>query len=337
MSEQENQRSTRSPVSWIVMVLSFTALGVAGYAVFLWQGSAGNVMSINQDIAALSQSLKAQDSTRRDEQEAFSLLQRTQEENLEQLRSHLDAAVQQLQQDRQTTRSDWFLAEVEYLLRIANQRVLMDKDPASAIALLQAADQILAENNTNSHSLRSTIAQDMANLQAAERLDVAGIYLAIAAQIRLVDGLQRTVHRFAPEIPEKARGTPTETGIWSTVSHLGDRFTSVLLRYVDFRRTTDKISPILPPDEEYYLRQNLILSLQQAQMGLLRERPVVFSTSFSDASAWLGEYFDPDHPITLAMQAVFEELQAVNVTYDLPDASASLREVRALSRSQVGQ
>jgi len=336
MAEQENQRSTRSAISWIAMLLSLTALGVAGYTVFLWQGSTGNVASINQEIEALGQRLKVHDSTRRDAQDAFSRFQRTQEENLEQLRSHLDGVVQQLQQDRQTTRGDWLLAEVEYLLRIANQRVLMDKDPASAIALLQAADQILAEN-TGSHNLRSTIAQDMANLQAVERLDVAGIYLAIAAQIRLVDGLQRTEYRFAPEIPVMTVDSPVETGIWSKVTHLGDRFASVLLRYVDFRRTSEKISPILPPDEEYYLRQNLILSLQQAQMGLLRERPTVFSTSLADASAWLLEYFDPDHPRTLAMQAALDELQAVNVAYDLPDVSASVQEVRELSRSQAAQ
>ena len=336
MAEQENQRSTRSVISWIAMLLSLTALGVAGYAVFLWQGSTGDVASVNQDIEALSQRLKAHESTRRDAEEAYVRLQRNQEENLEQLRTHLDGVVQELQQDRQTTRSDWLLAEVEYLLRIANQRVLMDKDPASAIALLQAADQILAENAGN-HNLRSTIAQDMANLQAVERLDVAGIYLAIAAQIRLVDELQRTEYRFAPVIPTMTEDSPVETGIWSKVTHLGERFTSVLLRYVDFRRTTEKISPILPPEEEYYLRQNLILSLQQSQMGLLRERPTVFSTSLADANAWLQEYFDPDHPVTLAMQAVFDELQAVNVAYELPDVSASVQEVRALSRSQAAQ
>ena len=336
MAEQENQHSTRSALSWIAMLLSLAALGVAGYVGFLWQESAGDVASVNQDIEALSQRLKAHDNTRLDAAEAFSGLQRSQEENLEQLRTHLDSVVQQLQQDRQTTRGDWLLAEVEYLLRIANQRVLMDKDPGSAIALLQAADQILLEN-TGSHNLRSTIAQDMANLQAVEQLDVTGIYLAIAAQIRLVDELQRTEYRFAPELPLMTENTPGETGFWSKVTHLGDRFTGVLLRYVDFRRTTEKISPILPPDEEYYLRQNLILSLQQAQMGLLRERPTVFSTSLADASDWLREYFDPDHPVTLAMHAVFDELQAVNVTYDLPDVSASVQAVRALSRSQVAQ
>lgn len=336
MAEQENQRSTPFLSGWIAILLSLTALVAAGYTVYLWRESTEDLATVNKDIEALSQRLNQNDSAGRAAEVTFTQLRRTQDENLEQLRTHLDSVLQQLQQDRQTTRDDWLLAEVEYLLRIANQRVLMDKDPASAIALLQAADQILAENIA-SHSLRAAIAQDLANLQAVETLDVAGIYLSIAAQIRLVDELQRPEYRFSPVLPTMTEDVLVETGIWSTLTQLGDRFTCVLLRYVDFRRTTEKIRPILPPDEEYYLRQNLILSLQQAQMGLLRERPDVFSTSLADASAWLREYFDPDHPVTHAMQEVFGELQVLNVTYDLPDVSASVQEVRALSRSQAAQ
>ena len=87
MAEQENQRSSRSASSWIAMLLSLAALVVAGFVGFLWQESTGDVASINKDIAALSQRLKAHDSTRGNTEEAFTQRQRTQEDNLEQLRS----------------------------------------------------------------------------------------------------------------------------------------------------------------------------------------------------------------------------------------------------------
>ena len=42
-------------------------------------------------------------------------------------------------------REDWLLAESEYLLRLASQRLLMDRDVPSAIALIQSADDTLAD------------------------------------------------------------------------------------------------------------------------------------------------------------------------------------------------
>ena len=102
---------------------------------------------------------------------------------------------------------------------------------------------------------------------------------------------------------------------------------------MDFRRDTEQLVPILPPSEEYYLRQNLVLNLHQAQMGLLREKSDVFAVSLADALSWLNRFFDSEHAVTIAMKDTLVELQGVEVGRDLPDVSASLQEVRKLSRS----
>src|SRR5690606_5363670 len=44
-----------------------------------------------------------------------------------------------------TTREDWLLAEAEYLLRLANQRILTERQTANALSLMVTADDILKE------------------------------------------------------------------------------------------------------------------------------------------------------------------------------------------------
>ena len=88
--------------------------------------------------------------------------------------------------------------------------------------------------------------------------------------------------------------------------------------------------PILPPDEEYYLRQNLILKLQMAQLALLREKQQVFQSNVAEAVDWLDRYFKNSDELTIAMRQSLEELRSVDVLRKLPDVSRSLREVRQL-------
>jgi uncharacterized protein HemX len=99
---------------------------------------------------------------------------------------------------------------------------------------------------------------------------------------------------------------------------------------VDYRRDGIEVTPILPPAEEYYLRQNLILKLQMAQIALLDNNGEIFSTSLQECKAWIEKYFDAGDSTTSAMQTGLDELMTINVQQELPDVSDSLREVRAL-------
>ena len=55
----------------------------------------------------------------------------------------IDSHDRRLRSLTSTTTDDWRLAEVEYLLRLANQRILISKDSVTALGLLATADQIL--------------------------------------------------------------------------------------------------------------------------------------------------------------------------------------------------
>ena len=103
-----------------------------------------------------------------------------------------------------------------------------------------------------------------------------------------------------------------------------------VLNSVDYRRDGVAITPLLPPKEEYYLRQNLILKFEMAQLALLRNDQPVYHTSLSEAKLWIVKHFVETDPRTVALVTALDQLVEVEVARSLPNISGSLRAVRGL-------
>lgn len=229
-----------------------------------------------------------------------------------------------------TRPKDWLFAEVEYLVRMANQRALMESDAASALTLLQAADQIVRDaEGLTAHGLRAALAGDIAALKSAEAPDVQGIYLELSALDNQVSLLKRSLPEFAAEEDAEVLAGPGGSALDRAAQVFREAGTR-LSGLVDFRRGDVEIKPILPPEEAYYLRQNLALNLKMAQLALLEGNQVMFDQSLAAADAWVAEHFDADDGASRAMRNALQRLAGVQISYELPDISASLNEARAL-------
>jgi uroporphyrin-3 C-methyltransferase len=337
-TKSKSTPKSRSSVGVVIAVfLSLVAIGVASYPTFvlytqqasdpvgemtsrvtaLQQEQEGGISQVNSSLDSLSGKLTG--------------LERNQSAALKSLQQALESDIADLQSaDGGTTSQDWLLAEVEYLLRMANQRVLMERDPAGALGLIEAADSIIADSQgLTAFSLRQAMATDMARLEAVEVLDKEGLYLRLSALTGQVNSLKQHELAYVPptEAAELSAQEPTILGgMMAFVSKVFIRITSL----VDYRRDGIDVTPILPPDQEYYLRQNLILKLQMAQIALLDNNGEIFSLSLQECKAWIEKYFDAGDNTTIAMQTALDELMTINVQEELPDVSGSLREIRAL-------
>jgi uncharacterized protein HemX len=98
---------------------------------------------------------------------------------------------------------------------------------------------------------------------------------------------------------------------------------------VDFRRDDVEVKRILPPEEEYFLRQNLVLKLQIAQMALLEGNQSVLQSALGEALVWVSDSFDKENPRTVAVIKSITRLSALQVSVDLPDITSSLRAARS--------
>lgn len=231
-----------------------------------------------------------------------------------------------------TTTDDWKLAEAYYLTRLAGQRLLMERDTGSALALLQSADRIVRNYpDPDLHPVRSALADDIAALKLADSVDRQGIYLEIAAVSRQIDDLQVSEPvNFQPqenqastleEAPPRVDGDNGE-GIWQSVKQ---SFAQALSKLEDFVRVSHHdraIRPIMSPDQQLYLRSSVYTALDTAQLALMREQPEIYRASLGEAQDLLRELY-ADSEQRDRILAELSELKDSNITQALPDISDS--------------
>jgi uroporphyrin-3 C-methyltransferase/uroporphyrinogen III methyltransferase/synthase len=94
-------------------------------------------------------------------------------------------------------------------------------------------------------------------------------------------------------------------------------------------RTVDNPDALmLSPSESYFVRENLKLRLLNARLALLSRNEGTFRDDLNTAQQQLVKYFDTKARSTQAAQALLRQVQANNVTIDVPDLSESLNAVR---------
>ena len=344
--------STKSGAGLIVsfgMLISILALVVAGYAAYLIYESSSelkeartSVRSLEIELAnlkrtsdqkieqlsvALEQTTASISQIREAENTAIADLGASFEVATEQLRTELRA---ELNEGLGTSGEDWLLAEVEYLIRLANQRVLMERDVSGALSLLSSADEIVEQTSgIAAYELRESLAYDIANLKAVSDLDTDGIFLSLSAMASQVPELRRKQPELSPPTQIQVENGEAQNYYQQFLSLVNNIFGRVL-NSVDYRRDGVAITPLLPPKEEYYLRQNLILKFEMAQLALLRNDQPVYQTSLSEAKLWIVKHFVETDPRTVALIIALDQLVEVEVDRSLPNISGSLRAVRGL-------
>ncbi len=220
-----------------------------------------------------------------------------------------------------TDRADWLLAEAQYLLRLANQRLIMADDVVAAKALLISADGILVElQDISLHDVRAAVAADLAAVRAIPRRDIQGMYLDLAALIEQADTL---VIFQLPEDVSRLPLQPAEN--WR--ERLQQGYEEALIKlsdYVIIRRRDVPMDALMDPQWEGLVRQNLRMLLEQAQVALLSTNQVLFRESLARANHWVTEFFAADEAAAKALAEAIKALGKKDISVEMPDISRSL-------------
>ncbi len=323
--------------SWlsIVLLLLFLCLAfVVAYVIYFGQQTlsaqsqkiSAVESSISQGNNALQQNLVALSQTQQSAIEKLNGDLRNTRRTVDEMSQRILAQGKRLNAMTDTSRNDWLLAEAEYLLKLANQRVRIERSPVGAQALLEEADNILRDLDEPSlYPARRAIAKDLAALKLLNKIDVEGIYLALLA---LTDQANTIPIRVAPSKREMAEqqnavAQTNERSFWQTVSESWQGFTQSFKDYVRVVHHDEKPKALLPVQDEVYLQQNLRLMLERAQLALLREQQDIYTTSLAQADQWLQEYYNTSEKLDKFRQAL-AALQEKTIVQDLPDISQSL-------------
>jgi len=337
----ESPAGRSSSLGNIVSVLiGLVAVVMASYSVFVvyQQEQASKLKdaanaNLEQQIATIRGTLEQQrlatESADKEIEERLLVRLQDHQKTVQELATEVSASLADVAQDLGTSGEDWLLAEAEYLIRLGSQRVMMEADPEGAIALYEAADTIVRDaEGVVAFELRQALAADIVSLKGVSDLDVDGLFVKISALINQIDLLKhRQLQYIAVENADPVEEPQNLLArLVQFAASAGDRLSGL----VDYRTEGGVVTPILPPKEEYYLRQNLVMKLQLAQLGLLRSDQRIFSASLQETSEWIDRYFDREDGTTKAVQETISAISLVNIEREMPDVSASLREVRKL-------
>jgi uroporphyrin-3 C-methyltransferase len=329
----EQPKRSSGGKNWLAAIALLLAVAAIAISAYQWQLGFNSQQQLAVELATLDSRVDSQAQDGRTVQRAIDrqtevvrLQQEKLLEQINQLKQQLNSQHKRILSLSTTDRNDWLLAEAEYLIRLANQRLLMGKEITGAKDLLIAAADIIKELDDSAlHSVRKALANDVATLNAANKLDVEWLYLRLGAAAQQIDQLRLF------EAPVLSAEAVEET----TPDNWQQRFLSglevaweKLKTYLQIRRRDEIYQPALAPEYEAAVRQNVRLMLEQGQMALLAGKQRLYEDSLNKASHWIKTYYTLDASASQAVLASIDDLKQQQVEIVLPDISASLRALK---------
>lgn len=231
----------------------------------------------------------------------------------------------------------WKLQEIESLLLAANERLLLYQSPEDAVQALQLASQRLgALNDPRLFKVRERVADEIAALQALPNPDIEGLSLSLSSLIQQVPKLP-----LASRVPQDypgAGGTEGQPDLpqrpWR---HFLDSLRQALEGMLTIRRTDAEHRPLLPPRQEFFLQQNLLLKLQSARLALLQRQTETYSDDLASAQQWLRRFFDTDDAAVAGAIDQLGQMRKVQLSWQAPDITGSLTALHRFMREQRKQ
>lgn len=317
-------------------VAAVVAIALAGVAGLAWLDTRNGAEALRSEItkrlvdeeAALAQA-KARDSDQTgDLREAHAKLALL-ETRIGELQAQ-QAALEALYQDIAPSRDEILLTEVEQMLLLASQQLSLAANVPAALAALQLADGRLAgTNRPQLTSLRRALARDMDRLKAVPSVDVPGIAVKLDRALATIDSLPLAQDERLPE-PPPAPAPPDEPSWLSFLRSTWSDLKSVVRIEISDRAA----APLVPPSQQYFLRENLRLRLLAARVALLSRDESSFKSDVAATNAWLKKYFDTRAKAVQALTATLTQIGATVMPAELPDVNESLTALRTLKASR---
>ena len=275
------------------------------------------VVAFNTQLAKLSADTQSQDLVLTD--------------HLRALEDELNRVGNSVKRVEQSSSSEsWLLAEVEFLVKSAGQRILMKEDVAGAVKLLESAEDLIKKLPVEDKGLmnvRVAISQDIASLEVYREVDVPGTYAKISSLGSAIEKLPLVPDTFTDSSADDAE-EPKKKGKKAKPTVLASINDSLAGYMVIRRHDTEELKMLLSPEQRINLRDSIRLTTEQAQTALLRGDQRTYDQSLANIRKWLHNYFVADNfRVKMAIKKL-DGLTKIQVERDLPDISSSQQELK---------
>ncbi|MEY3220606.1 MAG: uroporphyrin-III C-methyltransferase [Pseudomonadota bacterium] len=320
---------------WVALILLIIVMS-GGISVFqLWQllqQTKQTLTDQTQVSTAQLQQLEQQLQTiKRDVEQQTQYQQRLQQVETQQ--QQLTTAYKTLYQRTRKSgdAEEWSIAEVNYLLQVAQQRLRLEHDIETALLALKAADERLQKAGPLFLSVREQVSKDLQALSQIKIPDISGIVLKLGlfsrqtTNLPLLQGLQGLPTK---ENPPSQKSENPNTNDWSDI---GQRVWLELQKLVTIRYNSQLESGLLSIEQRGLISDMLRLKLENAKTLLLARQTTLFHQELKDLEDWVKHYYDQQDNQVSNLLVELKNMQTLQLIPTLPDISQSLVALQKIS------
>lgn len=312
--EEQNQspgvlKPTRFPLIFFMVFILVVIACALSYLVWQEKTRASPALSDSAEFVALQKQVRQQAEVLHSQQIQLNQLQKK-------------------GSDRAEMRS---LAEVSYLVNLANLNLIAGHDAENAKSLLKMAmEKVALKNNPALAELQKSLESDVSRLSAMASFNIEGTLLEldnINQQIQalsIMPNLEFKAPTSNSEVQKTVEKLPWYKRLLNSLSGLKDLF---VIRHVGANAI-----PLVSPREEVYLKENIQIKLMQAQWAVIHQKPLVYEKNLQEVARWLKTYFHNPKNIQPILERLLK-LQALNVRPDFRGVENSLKILSQLKQS----
>ena len=307
-NQEKTPRSQPKKVGRIFFILIFVILiGGLGLACF-------QLSKINLSLTHIVQNLQQKMTNNQNEmatlQNSMNDLQETVKKSA-MLSQQQEQMINAWQAAQKGNLNKWYVAEAQYLTKLANDNAQFAQNISLAIILLQRAQQTLQNlQDPNLLEIQKSLTNDITHLQSTQPVDVTQLYLKLTALINQVNQLPIPIN------PTKLAEKNTKPEDLSNLPwwKAGLHFTMENLRKVVIvRNIGNQTPPLVLPEEKHFLYQNLHAQLEDVIWSVLHKDQDIYQASLTRAIAWTHQFFDQESSVTKNFLQELQTLQTIHV------------------------
>lgn len=218
-------------------------------------------------------------------------------------------------------KNDWQLTEVEYLMRVAQHKLVLQHDFVGAALTLQAANDKIAETaDPGLLPVRVQLSEEIAALKTRKQIDLVGIALTLSQ-------LRRQLPILTPGFVLKAE-TPAEVVSLADNKDLPwlDRLQQFFNSLFDIRK--EAVKPGRTDSSVYDATETLMGNFTLARWAVIERNESQFRRLVDSSIDVFRKYYSLDDNLNQAFFSEMQELQKMVIKPELPDINGSLQLLR---------
>jgi len=325
------------------LVLSAIAIAIAlatGVGLYGWVKQQNATQSETSDalVNQISALQKAQE-TQKTQFEGIIKQQASQLEDAQRQQATLAKQLEDVQQKvatiSGTDAKTWLLAQADFLVKLAGRKLWSDQDVTTAAALLKSADASLADMNDPSLiTARRAITDDIASLSGVAQVDYDGIILKVNQLSNQIDNL-RLADNNDDDSPMDSDSSELSSSISEWRVNLQKSWQNFMDSFITVRRRDETAVPLLAPNQDIYLRENIRSRLLVAAQAVPRHQEETYKQALDNVSSWVRAYYDTDDASTKAFLDDIDKLSQQSITMNVPESLQSQPILEKLMQTRV--